>query len=575
MKCLNFWDIVIKPQYRSKPKVRDLPLSAIDTETREGRAFLICDSWGNVCYPESFLDCLKFLTARRFEQRINLFYNIRYDVLAILKWVNDVRLYRALHFHKKFAYKGFEFKYYDKKFLKVKKGNRVFTFYDLAQFFECSLDEASQKYLGEHKIDLDVENFGKYSPEEIERYCIRDAQLTLRLGTLLKEKMIGSGVYSHKWISKANISEKYFRRTCYIPTLRGVPEEVLEYAYNSYRGGWIETFKKGYFPKAYEYDIKSAYPSHIRNLISFKYGKWVKRKGLAPSSAIKGFVKCKVEVWKEKTSPISVRYRHNISLNPVGEWVSYLTLAEAEYINSCMGLDSWCKLIDGWYFIPDRLVYPFRREIDRLYRLKETAKTYMERLLYKIILNSLYGKFIELNRRKGKWESSMLFNPMWASEITANTRLQLASLIDPDTLLVAQDSFITTRKRDFNNNNGIGSVELKAQGEAIILGCGVYEIAGKVRNRGFKSKLNLRELLNQDEVCIKYKEKRPVSLAQALFNRAKFKIDDLNCFIEDEKIRDINFDIKRFWLPWNSAREVLKTQRDSEPVLLSFLQLFT
>ena len=65
------------------------PVCAIDTETYQGEAKLIADSWGNYLLDGSVDGILSFLTHSRFRKTHIFAYNLQYDAEAILKMLPE------------------------------------------------------------------------------------------------------------------------------------------------------------------------------------------------------------------------------------------------------------------------------------------------------------------------------------------------------------------------------------------------------------------------------------------------------------------------------------------------------
>ena len=73
----------VKPLKKTEPK----EVKGLDIETYQGYAYLICDSEGGYLWIKDIDSALEYLTQRRFRQKHNFFYNLRFDYQAILKLV--------------------------------------------------------------------------------------------------------------------------------------------------------------------------------------------------------------------------------------------------------------------------------------------------------------------------------------------------------------------------------------------------------------------------------------------------------------------------------------------------------
>ncbi|MGQ4876852.1 MAG: DNA polymerase, partial [Promethearchaeia archaeon] len=409
----------IEKQRRNKIKQNIKNIFGFDTETLNGKPFLICDS--NKKYiildkNSDIFDIFDFLLYRKYENSFNFFFNLRYDFHGILKYLLEFSYkdFYTFYHNKKISLDDYTIKYIDKKLFVISKNNHSVRFYDLAQYFNTSLNDASKKYLNDNKEEIEINNIYnvfKINSQKVINYCYKDALLTKKLAEYLYNTLINEyNFYPNNFISKANISEHYFINNTYIPRFDKLFKEnkkLLEYSLKNYYGGRFEVIKKGYFDYCISYDINSAYPHEIRNLIDITKGKWIITDKFE-NNAYYGFYKCSISYFDKYISPFVLKNKFNINIFPNGEFVTYLTQNEIKYLKNLCKID----VIDGIVFYPDKIYYPFRNIINKLYEIKQNNKdNYMKYWLSKIIMNSLYGKFIEIYNEK----TGNLFNPVYAS----------------------------------------------------------------------------------------------------------------------------------------------------------------
>jgi len=353
--------------------------TGIDTETYKGYVKLICDDSGRSKDIESFENIVSFLTHSRFRSSFNWFYNIKFDFESIIKYLDYSELIE-LYKEGEIERNGYTINYLDKKFFSIHKDNNYYYFYDLFNFLETSLNKASEKFLQDKKMSDIVDssklntdlNYWSENYDNIVKYCVKDAELTKRLADYFWNIVYKNMEYYPKRpFSKGKIAEEYFLSKCYIPTINDIPRKVLEYAYNSYFGGRFELLKKGYFEKVYSYDIKSAYPHQIRNLIDFSNGNWLEVKEVN-DSAYTGFYKCKIECKESFFSPFIFKVGL-LNIFPNGDFAQYLTKQEIDFIRLRFE-NSGIKIVKGYEFYPKNLNYPFKLEIEHLYDWKEKEK---------------------------------------------------------------------------------------------------------------------------------------------------------------------------------------------------------
>jgi len=467
---------------------------------------------------------------------------------------------------------------------KIIKGHKTYAFYDIAQFYGyATLEESSQRFLGKGKMEVDRSLFSPQYIEEhfdlIVEYCKRDAQLCGALADKLNQAFIQLGIYPRNFISPASISEREFRKSCWMPRVDKLPRELLTYAYNAYKGGWFEVLQRGYFPEVYQYDINSAYPSEVAQLLDIQYGDWVKSSDYQPKAAY-GFIKAEVDIDFCPLSPIMVRLP-SVNYNPVGRWETFITKQEFDYINQHLGK---ATVIDGWWFFPWEYTRPFKRKVKHLFQAKREAEAEGEELVAmvsKLLLNSLYGKFFQKNPHREGVKTGQLFNPIYASIICAQVRLKIHQAIKDragEVIMIATDSVMTTAPLNLNHGDTLGGWRLADQGEAVVLGSGIYTLRGKEiksRFRGLKATkrfdwfdLLQEEARNGNSSKITLHLDRAIGLPEALSG----DFERLACFVSQPRTIDINFDHKRFWLKkFNSASEVLSQQHKSAPLPYLFL----
>jgi len=300
---------------------------------------------------------------------------------------------------------------------------------------------------------------------------------------------------------------------------RRPPLEVLEAAYNSYHGGWIEMFKLGSFDRAYDYDLAAAYPTEASKLVDLS-GTWVHSRYWVQAAEY-GFCYARIRVDMSLLfSPVMFRYRSEMRgsvpyrsiLNPVGVWEGWITKDEIEFlVTNDLGE---VEIADGWWYVPASCYsFPFRGMLDTLGRLKQEAKVrgdLVASTIWKLTAASLQGKFMQSNLVWGRWKTGPVFNPVYASVITSRVRLRVAELAlqDPDEMLgVAVDGLLSLKKLKVPRN-----WKLEHEGRCVVANHGDYWMEGR------KTKRNLLEDLSKDTLSNAYplRGERYCSLAEAI-----------------------------------------------------------
>ena len=545
-------------------KVKEI--HALDTETLNGYARLVADDTGKYEFLHSVEDSLSYLTSRRFRKSANFFYNIQFDFDALMKYL-DVDLLTELVLTTKLEYGQYKIKYIPKKMFTVTVNGNSHSFYDLAQFYEMSLEEAAKKYTKRFKNEdnLDRARIGseraywdKYEPLII-KYCIQDCAITRDLGQLLQEELLETTGHTPKrYISKAGISKDYFRRRCKIPDVRKVPNYALYYAFQSYHGGRFEVTERGDIGECTALDLNSAYPYEITRLIDITKGVWRRTTYLNPEAHY-GFYLATVDINYTHMPPLAMN-AYGTVIYPCGSWTAYFTKEELEALK---GYGSY-KIIGGAEFWPTELIYPFKDAIEILYEKKRnTPKSAYQYALYKKIMNSLYGCFYEkIKQTDGTFKAGLLFNPVYASLICANTRLELwrkGCEYGKGCVSMATDGLLIKGALDVEDTKELGAWGFDGIGDTTILRSGIYAIGDTMKQRCvIKAKTyrtphgsfdNLFDYIRQFPDFKRYPvlNHRPYHMRECMIHNKMRTKEDINVFTDSELAFDLNTDVKRIF----------------------------
>lgn len=569
----------------------------LDTETYKGYVRLICDDKGRYKEVDDIEQIFQFLTYEGYRNDFNWFWNIKYDFESIIKYLDRDDLI-TLYTEHKLKHNEFELSYIDRKFFSItnQKRNARFYFYDMFGFIETSLNKAAKKYFNEEKLHSIIDStrlntdlkYWEENRENIIKYCIKDAELTKKIADyfwgLVYKNM---NFYPKRPFSKGKIAEEYFLSKCYIPTINDIPKKALEFAYNSYLGGRFELIQKGYFEKCYTYDIKSAYPKIISECIDYSKGKWkIVRDGKINSDAYSGYYECKIDCMELILSPFTKKIQ-GLSVYPNGKFKQFLTKNEIEFFRDNFD-NIEIKILDGVEFFPDEILMPFKEEINRLYEWKEKEKDPDVKYAVKIFMNAFYGKTIQKSGDANL--TGKVFNPIWATEITSQTRLKLFSLMlqNLDSVIgTSTDSVHSTERLQVPKSPKLGDFALDFDGQGVYVMSDVYYLwneetkKAKDKIRGFslsktkdsdEIKFPLTKILNKltgNKTVYKYETQRPYHLGECLLHTKSRTINDLNIFAKVEKSVNINGDEKRIWdSKFKNGKDCLKRNIQSMPILI-------
>lgn len=567
---------------------------AMDTETQDGFAILVTTPW-MYFEPRSWQDCIDYLSLK--DLREMGCWNMDYDGQAIIKYLpRHVRERLAVW---GMAQHGFHrIKYVPHKFMKVweddgKREKLLFTIYDIKQFYNCSLAKAARKLGVQPKKDFPKswyrcmkEKLSAANPKTrkvVLEYALGDAQTTQQIIDRTAEAFKLAGLKFEKPYSNASFSERYFRKE--MKYRRN--SEVEKFAKRAYFGGRIECLRTGYFQKSYHYDIHSAYPSVIANLVK-PDGIWTYEKGLTElyDDTQYAFIDCLVDIPRsEYVGPLAMRKRRNQGiLYPTGKFRRVLTLCEFKYIER----KGWVnKIYSCWYHRHATGKRPFQ-EVGELYERRRADPRVGYAL--KIIMNALYGKFAQvhttnvkayrISHRTGTVQNSFYRSVtemkeytsfVYASEITAQIRMKLLEDIDPSVVIsYATDGVFTTEPVKIPQGPGLGQwSEVEEVSDLIVVGSGIYEYKDEENNktvkfRGFNADLDLFDMLQKagNRHTVSNRVTRNSSLKMSAMRKEH---DSLNVLREVRRTLNVNFDSKRVWSKRWSARELTEQQFTSKP----------
>ena len=525
-----------------------------DTETGyKGDIVLLSDDQGRNIWNPNLLEILQFLTYKEYRKTINWYYNITFDVESILKMLPIDELEEILEDNKT-EYKGFKLFYLPHKYLKITDKNKHnVDFYDIAQFYAMSLDNASKEYLGDTKGVADIKGLMEYVyydkvKKVVDNYCVHDCELTRRLAERMHKGVLDCDIPFSKPYSRASLAETAFLDNCDIPEYLDAPLGVNKYFYWSYYAGWFELFKRGYHnSQIIEYDINSAYPYAMLNLPDTRDLTWerVRREG---KETVMGVYLCAISPKRgTHISPVQVRTQ-GVSVHPHANTMRYVTDDELQMLKDVYKV----KIISGFEAHGDNLRYPFREYVQKLYADKSRYKN-KDAMMYecvKRVLNGFYGKNIQ--RTGGRIGNC--FNPIYASKTTSSCRRQVWEAVrdhQKDVIGIQTDSAIMKREIDIDLGEGLGQWGQKNFREGIFLLSGVYEMTGETRKtkiRGYDTKMKLKEMLMKypHKNTVEVAKEKPLHLKQAL-GWSKWNVNQTNQFVTDIKTISCKYDQKRVW----------------------------
>lgn len=567
-----------------KPKLSDdrpklSNILGLDSEAyTTGAPFMFCLSNGDTLLPR---DIPHVFFEPRYASANFVIYNMKYDSGALLYHLPRENLLQLWE-EGKTAHNGFRYKYIPHKLLRIFQSKNAVSFWDISQFYKSSLDRAAKTYLGRGKRKIRTKSFTpayvSRNFQSVRKYCIEDARLTGELGRYLVDKLEEFGIVASTLYSSASISFTYFiNRSRVVTALHFWKhyKHALEYACDAYAGGKFEVTARGSFADCREYDITSAYPYEIADLVDISNASVVFSSSYQ-RDAVYGFLRVRIRNYAGKHLPCGMKRKDGSVYYPAGVFCATITKAEYEYLQEIeVPVDIHSAY---WLFVPKPKKRPYRRCIKTLFALKDRMKG-KDRMLYntsKIVMNGFYGKMAQcIEQHDGSVLIGAGWNPIYAAVITANTRIQVTriqNLLGDRCLAVHTDSVMTLDPIPQRFITGkIGGFEFVVRGRAVIIACGMYAIDNQGAYKGFipDTSDTWEAILTRYKYrkTIPYRQLHVESWLEAMAkNHPKNRI---NVFARTQKRVDLNCDTKRLWPSRINGLRLLTENEQSLPVVVS------
>ncbi len=366
---------------------------------------------------------------------------------------------------------------------------------DSSLWFRGSLDSAAAQYcpdlrklerpkhLGEHWFSIKDSAFAEYA--------MRDAEIAARLGRLVEDFHIQQGLRPS--LSLASQAAQIFRSRYIEDPIQQCPTEYIEPALAAYHGGKnniIPGASPAWHVGAAMYDLSSAYPYAMSQLPAFTdqdgYSEVRLPQGIAPGHVPTPGIYCVTG----KLAPCKWPIFFTHDFKPLRDckvqdlWVHGYELNEA----LLSGEFKPSAAIKGLYYKDDGAESATAKFSRDFYKLKSTATNPIDRYMYKILLNSISGKFIQTREEpmlqedgtvKQERVAGGLFHPFIAGAITAHTRALMHRIEHAYAAVhTATDGIIATeRKRPPDlglPGNGLGSLNKEMAGNIVLLRTKLY-----------------------------------------------------------------------------------------------------
>lgn len=508
----RFPDGTPNPKYRARPSGRRgirknrFALGAFCAWDGEGltiggrhRYVLLANSRGDTSWETHGLStraCLaQFCASARAQDRrtIHVVFGGSYDMNCWLADANPSQLAR-IWAGAKVRVGGYSVQYRARRSLSVHEHatNTRATLWDVWGFFQGSFVGALEKYglpVPAHLRTMKGRRarFRASQREEITRYCLDECRLLQTLMEQVRAHLETAQLPIRRWdgagACAASLLQREGTKDHHQTPIPGAVQSAIQHAY---AGGRIELFRYGHAPDTpiYHYDIRSAYPAALRDVPSFRAGRW--RHTLDPRDCPPDHFACyrvRFQFRDAIAYPFFWRASNGAIYYPrEGEgWYWTPEVVAAREAMASGALQGRMALVERWAWCPadpitnDR---PFQF-IDPLFLQRAEWKRHKigaEKML-KLALNSLYGKCAQhIGARHGAPPPYHCLQ--WAGWITSQTRAQLyraAVAAGDHAVMVATDGiFSTAPLPSLPISEALGAWEYSEHTGATIVQSGVY-----------------------------------------------------------------------------------------------------
>jgi hypothetical protein len=432
------------------------------------------------------------------------------------------------------------------------KSNRKLHFCDTLNQWKASVEELGDLLGLPKQIQPNIH----LPTMELVSYCRRDTQIVFDMAYSMRNeyrdelgcKMTGS---------IASTSMDLFRRgksshtgRAYMKPSHGfkrLPTNLLNFFQIGYFGGRTENFVIGEWGvdghggfQIYEGDVRSMYPSVMVNTpLPLLTRPRVTRSAWGIEK--EGMARVRVRVKEQMYPPLPYRHFTDSSSNklyfPIGEWNGIFTTRELRY-----ALDHGVEIIHVYevvYF--EQSDYVFRDYVKDLYERRMATKSEIKRYMYKIFLNSLYGKFGQIGEvqricpdsemhhvlaGEEGWSEygsgftcctkegtpALFTNFIWSAFITAGARCMLHKyLVDLEGLYCDTDSVYT--EHYIGESAELGAMNREGITQNFqVLGPKMYKTDTAIKVKGVSKKaLAIERRIEGDEDTINYVPMKEIS----------------------------------------------------------------
>jgi hypothetical protein len=405
--------------------------------------------------------------------------------------------------------------------------NRTIMLVDSFSYYRASLAKAADVFCPHLPKLTRPEGLGekrfKRSDAEFAEYAMRDAVIAYYIGLSLES--LHDEFSISQTVSVADMAARIFRKRFMEFDIPQPPRHVIEQSMCAYHGGKnLLPVEPGWYLGVTALDISSAYPHAMHSFPSFYDGRLYREYRAKAPKRVPDLgvyvVSGRVDVCKWPCV-----FTHDFK-PVVGRNVYHLCMAGHELNEALRSGELKPTAVSGTFYDAEKDRYdpPLRRFVEDFYHRKQTETDKPKRQMYKFILNSISGKFIQTRKNnkatviyvdsehdknlKVAEEADMvaggMFHPFIAAQITAHTRARIHQLEHQyEAIHTATDGIYTQHSvSEKNLGSGLGSLAVEGRGDLLLFRNKTYVLYGDagsaegIPSKSFDKKVILKYALH-------------------------------------------------------------------------------
>lgn len=331
--------------------------------------------------------------------------------------------------------------------------DRHITFLDTLRHWPMSVEHMGG-YLGLPKLDADFHSV---------EYCRRDTEIVWRFVAEMLDRYETLGLTLKATLP--SMALQLFKKKFFRKKFRALPAFIVEKYRNGYYGGRVEVYRFGYVPGPIRhYDVNSLFPSVMvdgafPDLHQYRITRnpdWADAEGMAD-----------VTITIPATEYPALPMRGSEDM--VYAWGTLRGMWPYPEIRQALADGATIERVHGAYE-HQRAPTPFREYVHYCYDQRARAQHEMDNVVWKLFMNSLYGKFgqrpeLEMifddQFMRIESEPSPAANVIWAAYVTCLARLRLLSFLRQTTRCYYTDTDSLFTPDRLPTSKALGALKLE------------------------------------------------------------------------------------------------------------------